>query len=478
MLFSSIVFIWIFLPFVLVINWLIGLIPFKNTNNKYFAKNIFLLFSSFIFYAWGGIYYLALMLSVIVINYIAGLLIGKYRQKSRLIVVISVVLNLGILFYFKYFNLFISVAEKIVKGQAGSFGLKEVVLPIGISFYIFQALSYVVDVYRQKANPQSSFFTFALYVSLFPQLIAGPIVQYSDVEIQLLNREENTCKFAEGIKHFCFGLAKKVIIANTLAAAVDEIFTLETDSFAAGIAWFGMISYSLQIYYDFSGYSDMAIGIGKMLGFDFKANFNYPYISLSVTEFWRRWHISLSSWFKEYVYIPLGGNRKGLFRTCINLFLVFLLTGIWHGANFTFFIWGLYYALIIVVEKLFLLKLLNKNPIKILNWLYMIFAVMLGWVMFNASDINYGLSYISRLFVFGRAEISVLNYLSTKYLIVLFLAILLAGPVQRAFGKVYEKVKEKIWILIPEYIIEFLLLAYSIILIINNTYNPFIYFQF
>lgn len=478
MLFSSIVFLWIFLPAVLIVNGIISAIKFRDLSVKYKVKNAFLLFASLVFYAWGGIYYLALMLSVIFINYASGLLLGRYESHKKAILTISVILNLGILFYFKYFNLFISVVEKIGRGQAGAFGLKEVVLPIGISFYIFQAMSYVIDVYREKVKPQRSLPRFSLYVSLFPQLIAGPIVQYGDVEAQLASRSESAEKFAEGIRRFCYGLGKKVIVANTLAVAVDDIFALDTNTFAAGVAWFGMISYSLQIYYDFSGYSDMAIGLGKMLGFDFKENFNYPYISMSVTEFWRRWHISLSSWFKEYVYIPLGGNRRGMARTCINLFVVFLLTGIWHGANFTFFAWGIYYAVIIVLEKLFFLKLLNKNPIKPLNLVYTLFVVMVGWVMFNSSDLFYGCSYIARLFVFQRANVTVLNYLSVRYMLVLAFAILFAGPVQTAFAKLYAKIKDSTAVSLVDWAFQLLILAYSIILILSNTYNPFIYFQF
>ena len=352
------------------------------------------------------------------------------------------------------------------------------VLPIGISFYIFQAMSYVIDVYRDKAKPQVNILNFALYVSLFPQLIAGPIVQYSDVEEQLTKRTEDMIKFSDGIKRFCYGLGKKVILANTLAEVADKIWENSTDSFGAGVAWLGMICYSLQIYYDFSGYSDMAIGIGKMLGVEFKENFNYPYTSKSVSEFWRRLHISLSSWFKEYVYIPLGGNRKGLIRTLFNLFIVFLLTGIWHGANLTFFFWGIYYAVILIIERLFLKNVLDKNKWKVVNVIYTVLLVMIGWVFFRSDTFEYAFSFIGRLFTFGKFSLTVMNFLSMKVLLALILSILFSGILQRILKSKYEKIKDNVMVRISDIAIQMIILCYSIILIISGTYNPFIYFQF
>lgn len=478
MLFSSILFLWIFLPIVIIVNGILSVVHFKDEPTRYKWKNMFLLLASLIFYAWGGIYYLLLMLAVILINFWGGYFIGKFKEKKKGILVGTIILNLSLLFYFKYFNLFISVIENITKNEKGAFGFKEVILPIGISFYIFQAMSYVIDVYREKTKVQGNIFYFALYVSLFPQLIAGPIVQYSDVESQIFTRAENYEKFAAGIKRFCYGLGKKVIISNTLATVVDQIFICEVSSFGADIAWLGMISYTLQIYYDFSGYSDMAIGLGKMLGFEFKENFNYPYTSLSVSEFWRRWHISLSSWFRDYVYIPLGGSRGKLARTCFNLFVVFFLTGVWHGANFTFFAWGMYYAVILIIERVFLSKLLKKNPIKAINWIYTILLVMIGWVMFNSATLEYAIGFIGNLFVFEQRAVTMFNFLNMKYIIVLFLAILFSGFLQRMFTNVYEKYKHNCAVVIGDYVIQFTLLIYSIILIISGTYNPFIYFQF
>ncbi|MBR5357464.1 MAG: MBOAT family protein [Lachnospiraceae bacterium] len=476
MLFSSIYFLWVFLPTVLVVNFILESVRLKR-KDRIRLKNLFLLTASLVFYAWGGFYYLFLMLAVILINYIGGRFMEKTDNK-KLILIITIVINISLLFYFKYFNLFISLAEKISKREPGAFGVKEVVLPIGISFYIFQAMSYVIDVYKERANVQRNIISFALYVSLFPQLIAGPIVQYSDIEEDLNERKETIEKTAAGIKRFCYGLGKKVILANTLAEVVDAIWEKSPDTFGAGVAWLGMICYTFQIYYDFSGYSDMAIGIGKMLGFNFKENFNYPYTSLSVTEFWRRWHISLSSWFREYVYIPLGGNRKGKVRTLINIFIVFLLTGIWHGANLTFFFWGIYYAIILIIERLFLGKALNKNRVNILNTIYTMFLVMIGWVFFRSDTLEYANLYISRLFAGGKFNTTVLTFLSMKVIIVLIAAVLFSGIVQRPLKEKYEEIKDKAFVRIPDIVLQILVLAYSIILIISGTYNPFIYFQF
>lgn len=476
MLFSSIYFLWVFLPTVLVVNFLIESVRLKR-EDRIRLKNLFLLTASLVFYAWGGFYYLFLMLAVILINYMGGRFMEKADNK-KLILIITIIINISLLFYFKYFNFFISLAEKISKREPGAFGIKEVVLPIGISFYIFQAMSYVIDVYKEKAEVQKNIINFALYVSLFPQLIAGPIVKYSDIEEDLRFRKETIEKTAAGIKRFCYGLGKKVILANTLAEVADAIWEKSPDTFGAGVAWLGMICYTFQIYYDFSGYSDMAIGIGKMLGFNFKENFNYPYTSLSVTEFWRRWHISLSSWFREYVYIPLGGNRKGKVRTFINIFIVFLLTGIWHGANLTFFFWGIYYAIILILERLFLGKVLNKNRINILNSIYTMLLVMIGWVFFRSDTIEYANLYISRLFAGGKFNTTVLTFLSMKVIIVLIAAILFSGIVQRPLKEKYEEIKDRLFIRIPDIVLQILVLAYSIILIISGTYNPFIYFQF
>lgn len=347
--------------------------------------------------------------------------------------------------------------------------IAKIVLPIGISFFTFQAMSYVVDVYRDTVPPQTNILDFALYISLFPQLIAGPIVQYSDIAMALQQRRESMEDFLYGVKRFCFGMGKKVLIANTLGHVADQIWGLEIDQLGAALAWLGMISYTLQIYYDFSGYSDMAIGLGSMLGFHWKENFNYPYTSLSIQEFWRRWHISLSSWFKNYVYIPLGGNRKGQLKTCRNLFFVFLLTGIWHGANFTFIIWGLMYAVLLIVERLFLGRLLQKNPLKIINWIYTMFFVMIGWVFFRSDSLVVAKHYLQQLFSPGGLH-SVLSYLSMQVLLALAFGILGAGFLQRAVKKTSK--------LFDSFALQMVVLAASMLWVIAGTYNPFIYFQF
>ena len=284
--------------------------------------------------------------------------------------------------------------------------------------------------------------------------------------------------FSDGVKRFCYGLGKKVLLSNTFAEVADEIWKLDIEKLGAPVAWLGIISYTLQIYYDFSGYSDMAIGIGKMLGFKFKENFNYPYTSLSVQEFWRRWHISLSTWFKEYVYIPLGGNRKGPFRTYLNLFIVFLLTGIWHGANFTFIVWGLIYAVLLIIERIFLGKVLEKNPVKIINWVYTMLMVVIGWVFFRSENIIQAVKYITQMFSTSPSDYSVFSYISMKVIICLVMGILLMGFVQRLLKDKYEKVKNKSLVVNVDFVIQIVLLILSVFSIVSGTYNPFIYFQF
>lgn len=492
MLFSSMIFLWIFLPIVLIVNLVLSICPFKKDENRVYAKNIWLLISSLIFYAWGGIKYLLIMFASIMINYFGGRIIGNTKKK-KLALIIIVICNIGMLFFFKYFNMFVIIIEALISpGQSlstslammismkgtGALGLKYIVLPIGISFFTFQSMSYVVDVYYGKVAVQKKLINFALYVSLFPQLIAGPIVKYSDVEAEINYRKESVEAFRGGIKRFCYGMGKKVIIANTMGEVADKIWGNEISELGTVVAWLGIIAYTFQIYYDFSGYSDMAIGLGKMFGFNFKENFNYPYLSTSVQEFWRRWHISLSTWFKEYVYIPLGGNRKGNKRTYINVFIVFLLTGIWHGANFTFIVWGLMYAILQIVERLFLKKVLDRNPIKVFNWIYTISMVLIGWVFFRANTIFDAVEYLRQMFCYNVTDLSVLTFVSAKLLIVLVVAVLCAGILQKAFGKLYAKVEENVVVRIADVCIQFTLLVISISFIVSGTYNPFIYFQF
>ena len=496
MLFSSMTFLWLFLPAVIIVNFLISFIPLKNEGMRIKYKNFFLLFASLVFYAWGGIYYLLIMLSSIAINFLGGHLISKYsehKSAKRLSLVIIVILNLGMLFFFKYFNMLVVIIESLMlipEGLStvfsqmvsmegtGALGFTFIVLPIGISFFTFQSMSYVIDVYSGKAKLQKNIFDFALYVSLFPQLIAGPIVKYSDVELQLESRSETIDLFLEGQKRFCYGLGKKVLISNTLAEVVDGIWALEPSTLGAPLAWLGIISYTLQIYYDFSGYSDMAIGIGKMLGFKFKENFDYPLTSMSIGEFWRRWHISLSSWFKEYVYIPLGGNRKGVGRTYLNLFIVFLLTGIWHGANFTFLIWGIYYAVFQILERLFLKKWLDKNPIKPLNVIYVLLVTFIGFAIFRSENIFKAFEIMGQLFSFTSSGIKFFSHVSMKVLITLITGILFTGILQRPLKEKYEKIKFTTPVLCADLVCQYAILAISFLMLVSGTYNPFIYFQF
>lgn len=478
------VFLWIFLPLLLVIYFGLGKI-FPRT------KNYVLLIFSLLFYAWGEPKYILLMLVSIVVNYIFGLLIDNAaRKKNKKLkvawLIIDIIFNLGLLGYFKYFNF---IADNINKSLgAGTISVGEIALPIGISFYTFQIMSYVIDLYKGEIKVQKNLPKLALYISFFPQLIAGPIVKYRDIDEALSSREESTEKFAYGVKRFIYGLAKKVLIADIMAAVVDAIFvTSNTTSITQPVAWLGAICYTLQIFFDFSGYSDMAIGLGSMFGFKFMENFNLPYISGSITEFWRRWHISLSTWFKEYIYIPLGGNRKGKVRTYINLWIVFLATGIWHGAAWNFVVWGIFHGLFIFIERLGLKKLLDK--LYVLNHVYTLLVVIVGWVIFRAPSLKYALSYLKVMF-FGTSPDLVPRQLYTVFnhraALMLIIGILLCGIVQailkrisesKKFGKKYLKVSS----FCVKYVEPFMLLALFALCImatVSNTYSSFIYFRF
>ena len=494
MLFSSMIFLWVFLPVVIIVNYLLNLI-ISDSEQRIKVKNTFLLIASLFFYAWGGIYFLSIMIFSIIVNYLGGYIISKLSPKQKflrgLTLFITVLLNILNLGYFKYFNMIVVIIEQAMTKSdlktfwtnilymrgTGSLGFEKVILPIGISFFTFQAMSYVIDVYRNDAKSQKNILNFGLYVSLFPQLIAGPIVRYSDVALQINGRVETLDKFTRGIKRFCYGLGKKVLLANTFALVVDRIWELELDKIGFALVLLVTISYAFQIYYDFSGYSDMAIGLGLMFGFEFKENFNYPYMSLSITEFWRKWHISLSTWFKEYVYIPLGGNRHGLFRTCINLMIVFLLTGIWHGANFTFIIWGIAYGIIQIIEKLFLLKLLNLNKLKFINWIYTFVIATLLFLVFRSNNIFEAGVLISQ-FVNFNSKYNIMTYLSMKFIVTLIFAILSMGVLQSLFGNIYRKVNNTFVIRTIDAALQLTILILSILSIVDGTYNPFIYFQF
>ena len=470
MLFSSMIFLWLFLPVVFISYYLI--------KKEY--RNILLLIASIIFYAWGGVSYTLIMLSSIIINYIFALLIYKSieendKLKKKIYLALCIIINLSILGYFKYTDFAISIINSISKKEVIS--LKNIILPIGISFYTFQALSYVIDVYREHNKVQKNIINLALYISFFPQLIAGPIVKYHDIDTQITNRKESLENISYGIKRFIYGLSKKVILANMFALSCDEILKQPVSELSTILAWVAAVLYTLQIYYDFSGYSDMAIGLGHMFGFKFLENFNYPYISKSVQEFWRRWHISLSTWFKEYLYISLGGNRKGKYFTYLNLFIVFFATGLWHGASFNFILWGLWHGFFLIIERVFLKKLLEKNKLKFLNHIYVIFVFVLGWVLFRANNLTHALDLYKLMFSYKESIYTVRYFFYPQTLVCFIFGILFSGLFQSLFPKVKEVIfSSKVYIL--ESVIQFILLFICIMYLVNGTYNPFIYFRF
>ncbi|KLI41988.1 MBOAT family O-acyltransferase [Brachyspira hyodysenteriae] len=470
MLFSSMIFLWLFLPVVLCLYYLV--------KKEY--RNVLLLISSIIFYAWGGVSYTLIMFSSIIINYVFALLIDKAiednnKRKKKIYLVLCIILNLLILGYFKYTDFAISIINSISGKELIS--LKNIVLPIGISFYTFQALSYVIDVYREQNKAQKNIINLALYISFFPQLIAGPIVKYHDIENQIINRTETLENISYGIKRFIYGLSKKVILANMFALSCDEILNQPVSELSTILVWLAAILYTLQIYYDFSGYSDMAIGLGHMFGFKFLENFNYPYISKSVQEFWRRWHISLSTWFKEYLYIPLGGNRKVKYFTYLNLFIVFFATGLWHGASFNFVLWGLWHGLFLVIERIFLANLLEKNKFKFINHIYVILVFVLGWVLFRANDVTHALELYKVMFSYQESIFTVRYFFYPQTQVCFIFGILFTGLFQSIFPKIKEAVfSTKVYVL--ESIIQFILLFICIMYLVNGTYNPFIYFRF
>lgn len=471
MLFSSISFIYMFLPIVCFLY----LISRKELHNS------ILLVASIIFYAWGEPKYLAIMFVTIIVNYIGAILIDKYPKKKKLALIATVAVDLGFLIYFKYFNFIVDNINNLLHSHIDAIS---VIMPLGISFYTFHCMSYLIDVYRGEVKVQKDIYKLALYICLFPQLIAGPIVKYHDISAQLDERVVSFDKIAFGAKRFIIGLSKKVLIANTLGAIADKVFVQPADAFSPLVAWLGAISYSLQLFFDFSGYSDMAIGLALIFGFVFLENFNYPYISKSITEFWRRWHISLSTWFKQYVYVSLGGNRNGKIKTIRNLGIVFLLTGIWHGAAWNFVIWGLWNGFFIIVEKL--LKIGSKEdaekehsgPVKISRHIYTILVFVIGWVMFRSESMGYAWTYIKNMFGLVKVHdiaYSLPYYLDNIEIITLIVAIACSTPIfskmiQNSENSKISKAAVNLWLLI--------LLIFSTILIAASTYNPFIYFRF
>ena len=470
MLFASTVFIFEFLPAVLLLYYVV-LKKFRT------AQNILLLVASLLFYAWGEPKYVLIMILSIIVNYLFGLLVDKFRQskaKSRLVIALTVVFNLGVLYIFKYLMFTI---ENINSIAGLHLSVPNIVLPIGISFFTFQAMSYVIDVYREKGEAQKNPLNVGLYISFFPQLIAGPIVRYETVAYQIKHRKESFDKFSEGVCRFIIGLAKKVLLANTMAVVADYAFDMPGSELTVVMAWVGAIAYTFQIFFDFGGYSDMAIGLGKMFGFEFLENFDYPYISLSVSEFWRRWHMSLGTWFRDYVYFPLGGSRvKSKARLVFNLFVVWSLTGIWHGANWTFLCWGLMYFVLLTIEKLIGWEKKYPDKMKILRRIYTLFFVVMGWVLFRADSIGDAGAYFATMFGGGNLIDDTTVYYALNYIVYFVIAILVSTPI---FKNISAKVNGNNPVVVAVSTVGlFVLLVVSVSYIVKGAYNPFIYFNF
>jgi hypothetical protein len=472
MVFASAIFLFLFLPITIIGYFLI--------KPKY--RNFWLFIMSLVFYAWGGLIYAILFIFSAYINFLFGIWMEKNRRRKELILSLSIVWNLGILAYFKYSSFILLNLQAVIQIFIPSFKINivSVPLPIGISFFTFQIMTYVIDLYREEIKVQKKFINLGLYIMLFPQLIAGPIVRYIDIEKEINNRKVDINLIDEGIKRFILGLGKKIFIANIMGTWADTVFNTPLEKINTPLAWLGIFGYTMQIFFDFSAYSDMAIGLGKIFGFHFLENFNYPYISRNIQEFWRRWHISLSQWFKDYLYIPLGGNRKGGIRTYINLLTVFFLTGLWHGASWNFIFWGIFHGLFLIIERLGLKKFLEKIP-KILQHFYTMIIVIIGWVFFRSNSFIFALKYLKKLFIpnFIYME-SFLVELETLKLFIALCAIVFSTPIVPKLRNVllnnifknkfcYEIFRNFI------YIIFFLL---SVIFLAGSNFNPFIYFHF
>lgn len=475
MVFSSLTFLYLFLPFVLVFYYIM---PRQ-------LRNLFILITGLFFYAWGEPIYVFIMIASTLIDYFAGLVIYKFggnKITRRLALIVSVVMNLSLLGFFKYSNF---IVENINNLFHTSFGAPTALLPIGISFFTFQSMSYTIDLYRGNIEVQKNPITFAAFVTLFPQIVAGPIVRYEDVAAELKERHLDLDTIWHGILRFCAGIGKKVLIANNIGTLWDSVKVMDINTVPVATAWLGIAAYTLQIYFDFSGYSDMAIGLGEMLGFHFPENFNYPYMSKSISEFWRRWHMTLSEWFKSYVYFPLGGSRKGFGRTIFNTAVVWLLTGIWHGASWNFITWGVMYGILIIIEKLLITLLKKKNKEYILDkipgfvkHIYAMLFVMLGWVLFDTKDLPTAFSYMKRMFSFGStfADEHTLYFLMNFGLLFVIAIIGCTSLVKNLAQKFTAKVPSCSHVLSVVYMIVIMLIATSYL--VDASYNPFLYFNF
>ena len=469
MVFSSFSFIFVFLPALILPYFLIP----KRLRT---ARNVLLLAFSLFFYSCGGVRFLPVMIASIAVNYVGGLICGSVKRWRRLALCITVAADLGMLFWFKYAGFF--AANISLLGINVS--IPEIVMPIGISFFTFQGMSYAIDVYRKDAGVEKNPLKVALYISFFPQLVAGPIVRYNTVAAEIAERNESFEDFSAGAVRFVFGLTKKLIVANACAEIADAAFGTDTAALTSTFAWLGAIAYTLQIYFDFSAYSDMAIGLGRMFGFRFEENFNYPYAADSITDFWRRWHISLSTWFRDYLYIPLGGSRRSTARNIFNLAVVWLLTGFWHGAEWSFLIWGVFYFLLLIGERYIWGKLLKKVPV--LSRAYTLFFVVIGWVLFRADGVREAWGYICAMFTAPFADGRTVYYLA-EYAYILLPALIFCLPIKRAVARFFEnraktsKACGMIRTLFPP-IAALALLAVSYIKLMSSTFNPFIYFRF
>ncbi|MCQ2751834.1 MAG: hypothetical protein MJ189_01865 [Coriobacteriales bacterium] len=466
MVFSSSIFIFLFLPVVFLLNFLV-----RKTK----ISNYFLLLASLVFYAWGEPIYVLIMIASIIINWLGGICVSKFDGGGKkLALAITIIIDLGILGFYKYAGFVVSTINKVLGSDF--FAVPEIVLPIGISFFTFQAISYVIDVYRKDTEAAKSLVNVALYISFFPQLIAGPIVKYKEINKQIEQRTITFDGVALGFRRFIYGLGKKVLLANVLGLCVDTVYATDPAMIDPAAAWIAALAYTFQIYFDFSGYSDMAIGLGSMFGFKIPENFNQPYTSKSITEFWRRWHISLSSWFKYYLYIPLGGNRKGKARTYLNLVIVFFATGLWHGADWSFVIWGLYHGFFMVIERLGLKKYLDKTHV--ISRIYSMLVVILGWVLFRAANISSALTILAHMLMPWKyaaiAAIPLFTYCDLKTITVIVISIIGVAVLPAISPKLKEKFKSSIF----ETIFLIVVFILCIASIAASSYNPFIYFQF
>ena len=463
MVFSSLTFLFYFLPIVLIIYYIV---PKK-------AKNIVLLISSLLFYFYGEPKFGILMIISILLTYVHGLLMDKYPKQKKLFLISSIVISSGLLVVFKYTDFIISNINMVLHSNID---LVKLSLPIGISFYTFQMISYIIDVYRGEAKVQKSFLKLATYVALFPQLIAGPIVRYTTIEDELDNRKYSFDNFSNGVRRFVIGLSKKILVANVLASAISSFSTSQEKTVL--FYWIYGLANALQIYFDFSGYSDMAIGLGKMLGFNFPENFNYPYISKSVTEFWRRWHITLGTWFKDYIYIPLGGNRVGKIKWLRNILIVWFLTGLWHGAAWNFILWGVLYGVLLVIEKMGLLKVLEKIP-SVISRAYVTLITIIGFIIFSGSSISEILSNIGGIFGIGVSKFADLEslYCLKNYAAIFIIAIIGATPIMKnVVSKISKKVSKLVNVIEPVFLTTLLIVCISYL--VDGSFNPFLYFRF